>query len=61
MSSGGWPSILGDGTPGTHSYFSDDFMQWEPWGDTGNYFIRVKLPEWVLDRSTWGSIKAVFN
>ena len=46
MSSGGWPSVLGDNTPQSsdHSFFSDDFVMWEPWvmqGPTANdFFIR---------------------
>ena len=61
MSSGGWPAILGDGTPGTHSFFSDDFTVWDPWGDMGDYFIRaygeIAL---ALDNTTWGELKTVF-
>jgi hypothetical protein len=47
MSSGGWPALLGDNTPNpaSHSFFSDDFIVWEPWiigGATANdYFIRA--------------------
>ncbi|MCD4708754.1 MAG: hypothetical protein K8S62_13555 [Candidatus Sabulitectum sp.] len=59
LSAGGWPSILGDGTAGVHSFFSDDFIVWEPWGEMGDYFIRV-VYYWALDNSTWGSLKATF-
>jgi hypothetical protein len=41
MSAGGWPALLGDNTPQPvdHSFFSDDFIVWEPWviqGPTAN-------------------------
>jgi len=67
MSSGGWPSILGDNSPdfADHSFFSDDFIVWEPWviqGPTANdYFIRANGGTWDLDQTTWGSIKALFQ
>jgi len=66
MSAGGWPATLGDGnTPGTifHSFFSDDFIVWEPWDINGacNYFMAVN---WTFitafDNTTWGSLKATF-
>jgi hypothetical protein len=67
MSAGGWPSILGDNTPSpvSHSFFSDDFIVWEPWiinGSTANdYFTRANEGVWPgLDESTWGSIKTLF-
>jgi len=71
FSSGGWPSLLGDGTPGTtgssHSFFSDDRIVWEPWiigGDTAcDYFIRVEgepLDSSVLESLTWGLVKGSF-
>jgi len=62
-SAGGWPSIMGDGTPGTHSFFSDDFIIWEPWGEMGDYFVRVEATVnsgAALDNTTWGSLKATF-
>ena len=33
MSSGGWPPVSADSTPQTpsHSFYSDDFILWEPW------------------------------
>jgi hypothetical protein len=63
MSAGGWPSILGDGAQGTvyHSFFSDDFIVWEPWdiGGACNYFIAVYIGN-SLAETTWAGIKAVF-
>ena len=68
MSSGGWPSILADGVykglP-DHSYFSDDFIVWEPWsGDPvyGDFFIRAHgtFIMGSLDPTTWGSVKALY-
>ncbi len=61
MSSGGWPAILGDNTPPSvdHSYYSDDFFVWEPWG-MGDYFVRVGNFPSALDNVTWGGIKAIF-
>jgi len=68
LSSGGWPSLLGDATPPAfdHSFYSDDFSLWTPWSDgssTGDYLIRAEVyyeynP--AFQRTTWGSIKAVF-
>jgi len=66
MSSGGWPSVVCDNTPqaSSHSFFSDDFIAWEPWivqGPTANDFlIRAYGQFSPLDESTWGSIKALF-
>jgi hypothetical protein len=65
MSAGGWPSILGDNTPQpvSHSFFSDDFIVWQPWvmgGATANdFFIRGESCL-GLDETTWGSIKTLF-
>ncbi len=63
MSSGGWPSILGDNTAPSvdHSYYSDDFFIWEPWG-IGDYFIRIEggFISGALDNVTWGEIKSSF-
>ena len=63
MSAGGWPSTLGDGAQGTvyHSFYSDDFIVWEPWeiGGACNYFIRIELG-WDFSSGTWGSLKATF-
>jgi hypothetical protein len=61
LSSGGWPSSLGDGTPGEHSFYSDDFIIWESWGNLGDYFIRAHGESSVsLERASWGSVKALF-
>jgi hypothetical protein len=67
MSSGGWPSLIGDNTPNwtgySHSFFSDDFVIWEPWiiqGPIANdYFIEG---DWWDDLApkTWGAIKTLF-
>lgn len=60
MSAGGWPSILGDySMAGTHSWFSDDFIVWEPWGDMGEYYI-VANGTFALNSTTWGAVKALF-
>ena len=67
MSSGGWPSIIGDNSPngtfGDHSFFSDDFVVWEPWviqGPTANdFFIRSEY-EGGLEPATWAGIKTLF-
>ncbi len=61
MSAGGWPASLGDGTPGTHSFFSDDFIVWEPWGDMGDYFVALDARDpGAFTNTTWGSLKATF-
>lgn len=62
MSSGGWPSILGDDTPPTvnHSYYTDDFFVWEPWNN-GDYLIRCGGEfSSDLENYTWAGIKATF-
>lgn len=70
MSSGGWPSLLGDGTPnsqfGSHSFLSDDFMIWEPWiiqgPEADDYMIRAHgIPILGLEEETWGAIKGLFG
>lgn len=69
MSSGGWPSLLADNTPGyyNHSFVSDDFETWTPWirqGPTSNdFFIRGELDWWYtsLDHATWASIKSLWG
>jgi len=62
MSSGGWPSSLGDKNATTHSFLTEDFVVWEPWNY--NYFIRVDAditPDTAsLGSTTWGSLKAAF-
>ena len=62
LSAGGWPSVLGDGTPGVNSFFSDDFIIWEPWGDMGDYMIAIEgdIDPGALSSSSWGSLKAAF-
>ena len=61
LSAGGWPSVLGDNTPGEHSFFSDDMIVWEPWGELGDYFIRAHGEfDLSLQTDSWGSIKALF-
>ena len=64
MSGGGWPSILSDWSmPGDagHSFYSDDFVMWESWGDYGEYYI---VASWwyvsSLEKTTWGAVKALF-
>lgn len=66
LSSGGWPAILGDNTPSdvSHSFFSDDFIVWEPWiiqgPNSNDYQIYAKgLPD-AFDSATWGSIKTLY-
>lgn len=65
-SPGGWPMLMGDGTPPAvdHSFFSDDFFTWEPWSDgstTGDYLIRAGGNfSTAIANSTWGGIKATF-
>jgi len=61
LSAGCWPGIIGDGTPGTHSFYGDDFTVWEPWGVMGDYFIRVYIDANLeLSQTSWGSLKLVF-
>lgn len=62
MSSGGWPSLLGDGTPGAefHSYFSSDGTLWQSWGE-GDFIIRTHGGMAGLEAETWGSIKALLD
>lgn len=63
-SPGGTP-LLGDATPqpvASHSFFSDDFVVWEPWmmggPNASDYFIRTHgSPLEELAPSTWGAIK----
>jgi len=62
LSTGGWPAIVGDSGPSGsgHSFFSNDFVIWEPWSNS-DMFIRCggEFPS-SLENSTWGGIKAVF-
>jgi len=56
LSTGGWPSLLSDNTPqpvqyGDHSFYSDDFILWQPW-----------VPSTVgLGRATWAEVKTLFD
>lgn len=53
MSSGGWPSLLSDNTSQgvDHSFYSDDFIVWQPW-----------VPSTVgLARTTWAEVKTLFD
>jgi len=67
MSSGGWPALLGDNSPNAtdHSFYSDDFILWEPWivigGTASDYFVRVSENFGALERESWGSIKGLFR
>ncbi len=68
MSAGGWPAILGDDSPNTtdHSFYSDDFIIWEPWilsGSTASdYFIRASgTIQAALDSESWGQIKGLYR
>lgn len=66
MSTGGWPSTLGDNTPNSadHSFYSEDFQTWEPWVIQGpganDLFIRCEDDPCSLEGFTWGSIKTLF-
>ena len=64
MSAGGWPAVLGDGEQGSifHSFYSDDFIVWEPWdiGGACNYFISVYAELGAFDNTTWGALKTTF-
>lgn len=71
LSSGGWPSILGDdgGCPVAHSMVSDNMSLWEPFtgldGTHSELFIRTlgEYP-WAhgadLTPQSWGALKTVF-
>lgn len=64
MSGGGWPGLLMDDGPNftgaSHSFFSDDWMVWEPM-EMGDYFIRVHGDALAgLSASTWGRLKTLF-
>ncbi|MBD3370979.1 hypothetical protein GF402_11555 [Candidatus Fermentibacteria bacterium] len=63
MSSGNWPSILGDNTPNIvdHSFFSDDMIVWEPYL-YGDYYVRAYFTpdSTALREITRGEIKALF-
>jgi hypothetical protein len=68
MSSGGWPSILGDNSPNAtdHSFYSDDFIIWEPWivggATASDYFVRASgTLIGALDSESWGAIKGLYR
>ena len=62
MSAGGWPSLLGDNSaqPVSHSFFSDDFIVWEPWFFGRNYFIAVLADVDAISTTSWGCLKTLF-
>lgn len=67
LSSGGWPSLIGDNSPqstyGSRSFHSNDRLVWTPWIKQGpqanDLFIRAE-PLTSLESSTWGAIKALY-
>lgn len=69
LSSGGWPSILGDNSPNTtdHSFSSDDFLIWDPWIigypyiHASDFLFRAHGSETSLDRRSWASVKTLFQ
>jgi len=72
LSSGGWPSMLGDGSNLTipHSMISDNMILWEPfviesWGGSELFISTSGAYPWqhgaALDACSWGSLKTVFN
>jgi hypothetical protein len=68
MSSGGWPALLGDNTPNAtdHSFYSDDFIIWEPWivvgASASDYFVRASgTLIGALDSESWGAIKGLYR
>jgi hypothetical protein len=68
MSSSRMPSILADNSPNptSHSYYSNNFILWEPWilgGATANdYFVRAGGDILgALDTESWGAIKGLFR
>lgn len=67
MSSGGWPSNMGDNTPNpiSHSFYSDYLSPWYPWviqGATANDYLTRANGTLItgLDQLTWGAIKTLF-
>ncbi len=68
MSAGGWPAVLGDNTPNTtdHSFYSDDFIVWEPWIISGatasDYLVRASGDILTaLETESWGAIKGLYR
>lgn len=64
MSSGGWPSLLGDNTPNwtgyPHSFLSDDFISWQPWIYDLSIRAYTNVP-YGLSPGTWGELKTLFG
>ena len=58
FSSGGWPALLSDGTAGTHSFYSANFITWEPW-TLGDFIVSVES-YLSLESSTWAGMKVLF-
>ncbi len=67
MSAGGWPAVLGDNTPNTtdHSFYSDDFIVWEPWIISGatasDYLLRAEGWMCAFGSSSWGAMKGLYR
>jgi hypothetical protein len=71
LSSGSWPTVFGDGSPNptSHSFYSDDFIIWEPWiidkdATACDYFIRAGgtiIGSGALEPGSWGSIKGLYR
>jgi hypothetical protein len=60
MSSGGWPSTLCDIGPNftgqPHSFYSEDFIIWEPWSPGASCSLLL-----TLEPDSWGGIKGLFR
>lgn len=52
-------TVLADGSPDGHSFFSDDFVVWEQF-DLGEFFISVGNETESLNTTSWGTIKHTF-
>jgi len=52
-------SILADGEPDGHSFYSDDFLVWEPF-DLGEFFISVGNENESLNKGSWAMIKSCY-
>ncbi len=53
-------NILADADPDGQSYYSDDFLVWEPF-DQGEFFISVGNDTESLSQISWGKIKNCFQ
>ena len=66
FSGGGWPSNLGDTESSmsvSHSFYSDNFVSWEPWlieGNISNYAVFVDMTALGFDGMSWGELKTIF-